>query len=137
VSLPLLLASASPRRRELLERVVTTICANKDVWVALMMAEEHELLPVDRRASLRAAGVIGVSALVGSILPVAPFAALGLRVSVILALGLGAALLFALGAFKAAVTAGGKAKSGTELALIGMASAIAGYVVGALLAPAR
>ena len=45
---------------ELLERVVTTICANKDVWVALMMAEEHEqLLPVDRRSSLRAAGIIG------------------------------------------------------------------------------
>ena len=122
---------------ELLERVVATICANKDVWVALMMAEEHELLPVDRRASLRAAGVIGVSALVGSVLPVVPFAAFGLRVSVVVALGLGTALLFALGAFKASVTAGRKTKSGTELALIGMACAIAGYVVGALLAPAR
>lgn len=122
---------------ELLERVVATICANKDVWVALMMAEEHELLPVDRRASLRAAGVIGISALVGSVLPVVPFAAFGLRVSVVVALGLGTALLFALGAFKASVTAGRKTKSGTELALIGMACAIAGYVVGALLAPAR
>lgn len=30
---------------DLLERVVATICANKDVWVALMMAEEHELMP--------------------------------------------------------------------------------------------
>ena len=122
---------------KLLERVVATICANKDVWVALMMAEEHELLSVDRRASLRAAAVIGVSALVSSILPVAPFAALGLRAGVIVALGLGAALLFALGAFKASVTARGKTKSGTELALIGMASAIAGYVVGESLAPAR
>lgn len=122
---------------ELLERVVATICANKDVWVALMMAEEHELLPVDRRASLRAAGVIGISALVGSVLPVVPFAAFGLRVGVVVALGLGTALLFALGAFKASVTAGRKTKSGTELALIGMACAIAGYVVGALLAPAR
>ena len=122
---------------ELLERVVGTICANKDVWVALMMAEEHELLPVDRRSSLRAAGIIGVAALVGSTVPVAPFAAFGLRVSVIVALGLGAALLFALGAFKASVTAGAKTKSGIELALIGMASAIAGYVVGAILAPAR
>ena len=121
----------------MLERVVATICANKDVWVALMMAEEHELLPVDRRASLRAAGVIGVSALVGSVLPVVPFAAFGLRVSVVVALGLGAALLFALGAFKASVTAGRKMKSGTELALIGMACAIAGYGVGTLLAPAR
>ena len=120
---------------DLLERVVDTICADKDVRVALMMAEEHELMPVDRRASLRAAAVIGGAALVGSIVPVVPFAVLGLRASVIVALGLGAALLFTLGAFKASVTAGRKTKSGVELALIGMASAVAGYVVGALLAP--
>ena len=122
---------------ELLERVVATICGNKDVWVALMMAEEHELLPVDRRASLRSAGIIGVAALVGSIVPVVPFAVFGLRVSVVVAVGLGAALLFALGAFKASVTSGRKTKSGIELALIGMACAIAGYVVGSVLAPAR
>jgi vacuolar iron transporter family protein len=122
---------------ELLERVVTTICADKDVWVALMMAEEHELLPIDRRASLRSAAVVGVAALVGSVVPVVPFAVLGLRASVLVALGLGAALLFALGAFKASVTAGRHGRSGLELALIGMASALAGYAVGAVLAPAR
>ncbi len=122
---------------ELLERVVETICANKDVWVAVMMAEEHELLPIDRRASLRAAAVIGVSALVGSIVPVVPFALLGLRASVVVALALGAALLFGLGAFKASVTTGRRTRSGSELALIGMASAFAGYLVGALLAPQR
>ena len=122
---------------ELLDRVVDTICADKHVWVALMMAEEHELLPVDRRASLRAAAVIGFSALIGSILPVVPFALLGLRASVVAALALGAVLLFGLGAFKATVTTGGRVKSGSELALIGMACAILGYVVGALLAPAR
>lgn len=120
---------------ELLERVVATICANKDVWVALMMAEEHELTPVDRRASLRAAALIGVCALIGSLAPVLPFAVLGLRASVLIALALGAALLFGLGAFKASVTVGGRAKSGLELAVIGMASAVAGYLVGALLAP--
>ncbi len=122
---------------ELLERVVTTICANKDVWVALMMAEEHLLLPVDRRASVRAAAVIGSAALIGSVVPVVPFAVLGLRAGVVVALGLGAALLFGLGAFKATVTTGRRARSGFELALIGMASAAAGYVIGALLAPTR
>jgi len=122
---------------ELLDRVVDTICADKDVWVALMMAEEHELLPVDRRASLRSAAVVGLAALLGSVVPVFPFAFLGLRASVFVSLALGAALLFGLGAFKATVTSSGRTKSGAELALIGMASAIAGYVIGALLAPAR
>ena len=120
---------------ELLERVVSAICADKDVWVAVMMAEEHELLPIDRRASLRAAGVIGVSALVGSVVPVAAFAVTDLRMGVFIALGVGAAMLFGLGAFKASVTSGGRTRSGISLAAIGMASAVAGYVVGALLAP--
>ncbi len=122
---------------ELLDRVVDTICADKDVWVAVMMAEEHELLPIDRKASLKAAAVIGVSALVGSIVPVVPFAALDLRWSVAIALALGVSLLFALGAFKAKVTVGRQVRSGAELALIGMASALAGYAVGALLSPSR
>jgi VIT1/CCC1 family predicted Fe2+/Mn2+ transporter len=120
---------------ELLERVVDTICANKDVWVALMMSEEHALSPIDRRASIRAAAVIGASALVGSIVPVFPFASASLRSGVALAIAVGALLLFALGAFKASVTTGRRLRSGSELAIIGMASALAGYVVGALLAP--
>lgn len=122
---------------ELLERVVDTICANKDVWVGVMMSEEHELAPVDRRASLRAAGVIGAAALVGSVVPVLPFALLGLRAGLIATLALGAALLFALGAYKASVTAGRRLRSGSELAVIGMASAVAGYGIGWILAPAQ
>ena len=110
--------------------MVDTICANKDVWVAVMMAEEHELTPIDRAASLRSAAVIGVAAFVGSVLPVVPFALLGLRGGVVAALGLGAALLFALGAYKATVTAGARVRTGAELAVIGMASAVAGYAIG-------
>jgi len=120
---------------ELLERVVETICANKDVWVSVMMAEEHELAPIDRRTSVRSAGVVGVSALAGSIVPVFPFGFLPIGASVVVALVLGTALLFALGAYKASVTTGRRARSGAELALIGMASAVAGYVIGYLLAP--
>ena len=124
-------------RGELLEQVVETICANKDVWVAVMMAEEHELLPIDRAASVRSAVIVGVSALAGSVVPVLPFALLGLRAGVIAALALGAALLFGLGAYKATVTTGRRVRSGTELALIGMASAVTGYVIGYALAPGR
>ena len=53
----------------------------------------------------------------------------------IAAIVLGAVLLFALGAYKASVTAGRRARSGTELAAIGMASAVAGYFIGWALAP--
>jgi VIT1/CCC1 family predicted Fe2+/Mn2+ transporter len=120
---------------ELLERVVETICANKDVWVAVMMAEEHELTAIDTGTSVRSAGVVGVAALAGSVVPVIPFALLALREGVIAALVLGAVLLFALGAYKAAVTTGRRMRSGTELAVIGMASAVVGYAIGWALAP--
>ena len=36
-------------RGVLLERIVDTITANRDVWVAVMMAEEHQLSPVNRQ----------------------------------------------------------------------------------------
>lgn len=68
-------------------------------------------------------------------MPVVPFALLGLRAGVIAALVLGAMLLFALGAFKASVTTGRRMRSGTELAVIGMASAVVGYAIGWALAP--
>jgi VIT1/CCC1 family predicted Fe2+/Mn2+ transporter len=120
---------------ELLDRVVDAICADKDVWVAVMMAEEHELVPIDRAASLRSAGIIGFAALAGSVLPVVPFGVFDLRASVVVALALGAALLFMLGALKATLTVGRRMRSGSELAVIGMASAVAGYGIGYLLAP--
>jgi predicted membrane protein (TIGR00267 family) len=119
---------------ELLERVVETICTNKDVWVSVMMAEEHGLAAIDRRSSLRAAAIIGLAALIASFVPAIPFAFTGVRSGIVIAVVLGAALLFALGAYKARVTAGRWGRSGLELTVIGMASGLAGYVIAALLA---
>jgi predicted membrane protein (TIGR00267 family) len=118
---------------ELLERIVETITASKDVWVAVMMAEEHRLNPVDRGQALRSALVVGVAAIVGSLIPLAPFVflpiAAGMWVSVLIA----ALVLFLVGAYKARVTVGRPARSGFEMALIGTLSALVGYAVGIVL----
>lgn len=115
----------------LLDRVVDTICANKDVWVAVMMSEEHGLTAVERRSSLRSAAIVGVSSLAGALVPVLPFAVFAGGPAIGLSLGVGALALFGLGAFKSKVTATRKARGGLVLALIGMASAVVGYLVGA------
>jgi VIT1/CCC1 family predicted Fe2+/Mn2+ transporter len=115
----------------LLERVVDTICANKDVWVAVMMAEEHGLAPIERQESLRSAAVVGFAALGGALLPVFPFLVLSRLVAAGVALGVGAAGLFALGAFEGKVTTRRPLKSGAALTVIGLVSAAIGYVVGA------
>jgi predicted membrane protein (TIGR00267 family) len=118
----------------LLERVVETITKDKEVWVAVMMAEEHMLKPLDRRASLRSCVIVGVSALVGSLLPLVPFVVLPVSAAAWSAVVLGAAALFAFGAYKARVTTiGHPLKSGAELAAIGVLSALAGWVVGVIL----
>jgi VIT1/CCC1 family predicted Fe2+/Mn2+ transporter len=116
----------------LLERIVETITANEEVWVAVMMAEEHGLAPVSPRRALGASLIVGASALVGSFIPLLPFFFAPIRVGLWLSLGLAGAVLFAFGALKARWTVGVPWKSGMELAAIGLCSALAGYGAGAL-----
>lgn len=119
-------------RGELLDRIVDTITADPDVWVAVMLAEEHHLAPVGRRQALRSALVVGVAAVAGSLIPLVPFVALPVGVGQWLAVLVAAAALFAIGAFKARVTVGHPGRSGLEMALIGTVSALVGYGVGLL-----
>jgi len=118
---------------DLLDKIVDTITANKDVWVAVMMAEEHQLSPINRRQALRSALVVGLAAIVGSLIPLAPFAVLPVNLSIWAAIAFSALVLFGAGVYKARVTVGHPGKSGLEMALIGTASALVGYAVGALL----
>lgn len=118
---------------ELLARIVDTITANQDVWVAVMMAEEHYLTPIDRSKALRAAIIVGVSAVVGSLIPLVPFVILPVTTSIWVSI-LGTALvLYGVGAYKARLTVGRPWKSGLEMAVIGTVSALVGYAIGILL----
>jgi VIT1/CCC1 family predicted Fe2+/Mn2+ transporter len=117
----------------LLERIVDTITANRDVWVAVMMAEEHQLSPVNRQQALRIAVVVGFSAIVGSLIPLLPFAFLSVKMSMWASVVIAALTLFVVGAYKARVTVGHPGRSGLEMAIIGTVSALVGYVVGILL----
>jgi VIT1/CCC1 family predicted Fe2+/Mn2+ transporter len=118
---------------ELLERIVDTITANNDVWVAVMMAEEHQLTPVDRRQALRSAVIVGIAAIVGSLIPLIPFMFLPVWASIWVAIVISALVLFVVGAYKARVTVGNPGKSGLEMAVIGTVSALVGYAVGLIL----
>jgi vacuolar iron transporter family protein len=118
---------------ELLDRIVDTITANEDVWVAVMMAEEHQLQPTNRRQAMRAAFVVGLSAIIGSLIPLAPFAFLPVDASMLVSVAITALVLFGVGAYKAQKTVGHPGKSGLEMAAIGTISALVGYAIGMLL----
>lgn len=118
---------------ELLERIVDTITDNKDVWVAVMMAEEHQLTPVNRKGALRSALIVGVSAIIGSLIPIVPFLFLPLTTSMLVSVLITALVLFIVGAYKAKIYIGNPGKSGLEMAVIGTVSALVGYLVGLVL----
>lgn len=115
---------------DLLDRIVDTITANREVWVAVMMAEEHQLMPVDRSKAWKAALVVGISAIVGSLIPLAPFVFLPVIPSMVASVIITALVLFGVGVYKARVTVGRPARSGLEMAGIGTLSALAGFAVG-------
>ena len=116
-----------------LEHIVDTITANKDVWVAVMMAEEHQLTPTSRKVALRSSIIVGVSAIIGSLIPLIPFIFLPIFTSMWMSMLISALVLFGVGAYKARMTVGHPGKSGIEMAMIGMVSALIGYGIGMLL----
>jgi len=117
---------------ELLERIVNTITEDKDVWVAVMMAEEHQLVPTNRKEALKSALIVGFSAIVGSLIPLLPFILLPVKTGMWTSILVAALVLFFVGAYKARTTVGHPGKSGLEMAIIGTVSALVGYAVGAL-----
>jgi len=118
---------------ELLDKIVDTITANKDVWVAVMMAEEHYLTATDRKGAVRSAIIVGISAIIGSLIPIVPFFLFSIYISMIVAISITAITLFFVGVYKARIFVGSPGKSGLEMAIIGTVSALAGYLVGLLL----
>jgi VIT1/CCC1 family predicted Fe2+/Mn2+ transporter len=118
---------------ELLDHIVATITADKDTWVQVMMAEEHQLSPINRQHALRAALVVGLSAVIGSLIPLVPFMFLSVKMGILVSILVSALVLFLVGAYKARVMVGHPGKSGLEMAVIGTVSALVGYVIGLLL----
>jgi vacuolar iron transporter family protein len=118
---------------QVLDGIVDAVTANQDVWVVVMLAEEHRLSPTDRGEARRSALVVGLSAIAGSLIPLVPFLFLSIGAAMWLAIGITALVLFAVGGYKASITVGRPTRSGLEMALIGTLSALAGYLVGMLL----
>jgi predicted membrane protein (TIGR00267 family) len=122
---------------EALEQVTQAVTSNEETWLKVMMSEELKLQPVEKGGALRSAFIVGAAAFVGSIIPLAPFALVPLGVlsrivAIFVSLGISALALFVVGAYKARITVGQPGRSGLQMAVIGIVSALAGYVIGSL-----
>lgn len=116
-----------------LEGIVQKITSNKKVWLEVMMSDELKLEPVERKEGLSSAVWVGMSAIIGSFIPLTPFFFLPITSAVMLALFVSSIALFAVGYYKAKVTLGRHLiRQGIEMLVIGMISALVGYLIGNL-----
>lgn len=117
----------------LLRQVVDKITSNRKIWLETMMQEELGLEnPSESMTPLWQGVVVGGSAIIGSLVPVAPFFLLPAQSAIPISLVLSLAVLFSTGAIKSRYTSGRWVHGGLELMLIGGAAAFAGYLVGVL-----
>jgi VIT1/CCC1 family predicted Fe2+/Mn2+ transporter len=120
---------------KLLEDVVEHITTDEEHWVEIMMAHDHQLQPVPKKGLMSGAVLVGISAIVGSLIPLWPFFFFPINTAIILGLTSTALVLYALGVVKARLTVGSPSKSGLQMLVIGMTAALVGYAVGLLFRP--
>lgn len=116
----------------LLDAVVEHVTQHEEHWVDIMMAHELQLQPIEEKGVVVDALLVGFSAIVGSLVPLLPFFFLPVATAIWVGLAFTAIVLFLVGAIKARLTIGSPSRSGLQMMLIGMLSALAGYAVGAL-----
>lgn len=120
-------------RGNLLNAVVNKITSNDKVWLETMMTEELHLYKEQRENPLKSAAIVGFAAILGSLIPLIPFAFLNIWEGITASIIVSVLFLFLVGAVKAKITVGNWIKSGIELTAIGMAAALVGYGIGSIL----
>ncbi|MDP3764977.1 MAG: VIT1/CCC1 transporter family protein [Nanoarchaeota archaeon] len=120
-------------RGKQLQAIVKKITSDKKLWLDTMMAEELRLFPEDYEKPVKSAFVVGLSAVIGSLIPVIPFFFLDVKSGMASALIFSIVALFIVGSVKAKITIGNWKKSGMEMAIVGTVAALVGYLIGSLL----
>src|SRR2546422_6809886 len=124
-----------------LEDLTDKIISKPTAWLEFMMAHELNLAPIAKTQARQSALLVGFAAIVGSLVPLAPFVFIPLTgwsifVGIIASMIVSAATLFLIGWYKGKATLGRPTRSGLQMLVIGIVSAFAGfgiaYLVGAV-----
>jgi len=119
-------------RGRTLETIVRTITSNKKRWLDIMMEEELKLSP-EKTSPLQDAVIVGISAVIGSLIPLSPYLFFDVGSALWYSLIISSIVLFGIGFVKARLTTGSLLKSGIEMIVVGMVAAVAGYFIGSIL----
>jgi VIT1/CCC1 family predicted Fe2+/Mn2+ transporter len=117
---------------EELERLTDLIASKPKAWLEFMMSHELRLQPVDPSEPRRSFLVVLSSAVFGSLIPLVPYLLVGndLLLGAMGAVAVSGVFLFVIGYFEARTTIGSLWKSGLQMAMIGLAAGLAGFLIG-------
>jgi VIT1/CCC1 family predicted Fe2+/Mn2+ transporter len=116
-----------------LNAIVRKITSNKKLWLRTMMEEELHLNKDEYDNPGKDALIVGFSAIIGSIIPLIPFIIMDVNTGIVTSILFSTVILFITGAVKNKITIGNPIRGGIEIAVIGMAAALIGYGLGAVL----
>lgn len=115
-----------------LEMATDVIVNNPKAWLEFMMSHELYLQPVDESEPRNSFLVVLASTVFGSIIPLIPFlvSTASILDDAIASVGISGAVLFFIGFYEARTTVGSLWRSGLQMALIGLAAGLAGFLIG-------
>ena len=116
---------------EEMESMKDRIVAKPNAMLEIMMSYELHLEPVPENQARKSALLVGSAAIVGSLIPLVPFVLMQHEIltGIVTSIVISAIILYVIGWYKAKVTVGRPGKSGLQMALIGTASALAGFAI--------
>lgn len=122
-----------------LEELLDRIEANPQAMLELMLAFELRVPHVDVSAPAKSGMLVGVATVIGHGIPLVPFLFVGSNVflGATLAVLVSGIALFGIGWYEARTTMGAWWKNGLQLAAIGLAAGVAGYLIGWLVGGAH
>lgn len=113
--------------------VAEKITGSERSWLNTMVEKELGLSAEPAESHLKDAVAMGLSYLLASIVPLAPYFFLHVRAAFVLSVALTVVVLVALGVFKGRSAKTSLLRSAAEVVLVGVASAAGGYLLGSLL----
>src|SRR3989442_5664222 len=104
-----------------------------------MMYCERNLAPGEKAQAQKSANMVSFAAVLGSLVPLIPFIIIGkdILLGVVVSLVVSTITLFLIGWWKARTTIGRPTRSGVQMAMIGIASAVAAFGIAFLVSAGR
>jgi VIT1/CCC1 family predicted Fe2+/Mn2+ transporter len=116
--------------REQSYNIVKVLLRQEHVFLRTFQEKVFGLGSAEINQPVKAAGVMGLSFVVGALMPILPYFLLAGKAALYLSVALSAVTLFGVGAFKGKLAAQSQFRSGAQFFAIAVGAAVLGYLIG-------